>query len=217
MAGPQHRTPEYRAERKRITIAQRDGQYLECVQPVCLMDSRTIAPDEPAHVAHDDSGTVILGPAHARCNTTDGGVRRHGGTVAPGHTSTGGGTLAKRECVVCGTTYQPTYSKQATCSRACGGKMRRLGIQPAAIPAKLTKPCKGCGIHFPHDGTPRTYCENCTPPSARPTVTQRICTTCGRQFQQQGRGRRRLYCHQCSPPGNPYDTTLGRTRRREVL
>lgn len=77
MAGPQHRTPEYRAARKAYTKAQRAGRWLECVQPVCLHPTRDIAPDQPVDVAHDDSGTVILGPAHARCNRSDGGKRRH--------------------------------------------------------------------------------------------------------------------------------------------
>lgn len=77
MAGPQHRTPEYRAARKAVTRAQAMGQWLECVQPVCVMQSRDIAPSDPVDVAHDDSGTVILGPAHARCNRADGGRRRH--------------------------------------------------------------------------------------------------------------------------------------------
>lgn len=80
MAGPQHRTPEYRAERKRIDRAQAAGQWLECVQPVCLSPTgrgRAIAPTDRADVAHDDTGTTILGPAHARCNRSDGGKRRH--------------------------------------------------------------------------------------------------------------------------------------------
>ena len=77
MVGPQHRTPEYRAARKQYDDAQANGEWLTCAQPVCLHWTRAIAPTEPVHVAHDDSGTVILGPAHARCNTSDGG-RRHG-------------------------------------------------------------------------------------------------------------------------------------------
>lgn len=77
MAGPQHRTPEYRAARKAYTAAQQRGQWHECVQSVCVMPSRAIPPDQPIDVAHDDSGTVILGPAHAKCNRADGGRRRH--------------------------------------------------------------------------------------------------------------------------------------------
>lgn len=77
MAGPQHRTPEYRAARKAYTQAQARGEWHECVQPICLAPSRAIPPDAPIDVAHDDSGTIILGPAHARCNRADGGRRRH--------------------------------------------------------------------------------------------------------------------------------------------
>lgn len=77
MSKPQYRTPEYRAERKRIDQAQAQGQWLECHQPECVMLTRDIAPDQPAHVGHDDSGTVIIGEVHALCNVTDGGRRRH--------------------------------------------------------------------------------------------------------------------------------------------
>lgn len=211
MAGPQHRTPEYRAERKRITKAQREGRWLECVQPICVMTSRAIAPDQPAHVAHDDSGTVILGPAHALCNTKDGGVRRHGGTMTAGHTSSRGGTMALRVCVVCGTHFTPTYSKQASCSRACGATMRKQGISRQPVPAVVTKRCQSCGDTFLHDGTPRTYCETCSRKGQRPD--QLKCALCGTTFQQNGRGRTRTYCPTCSPPIHPYDART----RREVL
>lgn len=83
MAGAKYRTPEHRAERKRINAAQARGQWLTCVQGWhgssggCLMATRDIAPSDEAHVAHDDSGTVVIGPAHALCNVTDGGQRRH--------------------------------------------------------------------------------------------------------------------------------------------
>lgn len=83
MASPKHRTPEHRAERKRITAAQARGEWLVCVQGWhgssggCLHPTRDIAPTDEAHVAHNDEGTVVIGPAHALCNTTDGGQRRH--------------------------------------------------------------------------------------------------------------------------------------------
>lgn len=83
MAGPKYRTPEHRAERKRITEAQARGQWLTCVQGWhgssggCLFPTRDIAPTDEAHVAHDDTGTVVIGPSHALCNVTDGGQRRH--------------------------------------------------------------------------------------------------------------------------------------------
>jgi hypothetical protein len=72
-----YRTREFKAERQRITEAQGRGEWLLCVQPECLHPTRDIAPSQPAHVAHDDSGTVVLGPAHELCNTSDGGKRRH--------------------------------------------------------------------------------------------------------------------------------------------
>ena len=77
MAKAKYNTPEYRAAYAAIRAAQRRGDWLTCAQPVCLMRTRDIAPNDPTHVAHDDSGLAILGPAHARCNTSDGGKRRH--------------------------------------------------------------------------------------------------------------------------------------------
>ena len=77
MPDPKYATPEYRAAYKAGRKAQREGQWLECQQPVCLRPTRDIAPTEPIDIAHDDSGTVVLGPAHRRCNRVDGGRRRH--------------------------------------------------------------------------------------------------------------------------------------------
>ena len=73
--GAQHNTPEYRAERKRIDRAQQAGQWLTCMQPICLHSSRDIAPSQSTDVAHDDSGTVVLGPSHRYCNRSDGATR----------------------------------------------------------------------------------------------------------------------------------------------
>ena len=75
MAKPQYQTPEYRAAYQDIRKAQAAGQWLICVQPVCLHPTRDIAPNQAIDVAHDDSGTVILGPAHRRCNRSDGATR----------------------------------------------------------------------------------------------------------------------------------------------
>jgi hypothetical protein len=41
------------------------------------MPTRDIAPNEPADVCHDDSGTVILGPGHSTCNRQEAGKKRH--------------------------------------------------------------------------------------------------------------------------------------------
>ena len=77
MPDPRYATPEYRAAYKQARQAQATGQWLECHQPVCLESSRDIAPHQPVDIAHDDSGDVVLGPAHRRCNRVDGGKRRH--------------------------------------------------------------------------------------------------------------------------------------------
>lgn len=77
MPDPRYATPEYRAAYKAARRAQAAGQWLRCHQPVCLMGTRDIAPDQKVDIAHDDSGTVILGPAHRYCNRADGGRRRH--------------------------------------------------------------------------------------------------------------------------------------------
>ena len=78
MAGAQHRTPQYRQAYRSIKTAQQAGVWLTCVEPVCVMPSRDIAPWMPAHVCHDPSGTVILGPGHGRCNITEVNERRQG-------------------------------------------------------------------------------------------------------------------------------------------
>lgn len=77
MASAQHKTPEHRAAYRAIVRAQAQGQWLVCHQPVCVMDTRDIAPHQATDVAHDDSGTVILGPSHATCNRHEAGKKRH--------------------------------------------------------------------------------------------------------------------------------------------
>jgi hypothetical protein len=75
MAKPQHRTPEYRRAYQAIKAAQAAGQWLTCVEPVCLMRSRDIPPWVRASVSHDTSGAVILGPGHLRCNLSEAAKR----------------------------------------------------------------------------------------------------------------------------------------------
>lgn len=76
MVKPQHRTSAYR--RARIywagEVAASRGW---CAQPDCVMTSRYIPPGAPWDLAHDDTGTRILGPAHRRCNRRDGALRRY--------------------------------------------------------------------------------------------------------------------------------------------
>jgi hypothetical protein len=78
MAGAQHRTPEYLRYYRTLKLAQRAGQWFTCVEPVCVMPTRDIAPWMPTHICHDPTGTVILGPGHRRCNITEVNERRGG-------------------------------------------------------------------------------------------------------------------------------------------
>jgi hypothetical protein len=71
---PQHETPEYRAARQRFAIEVKAGRGW-CSQPVCVMSTRYIPPGALWDVAHDESGTIILGPSHRLCNRRDGAVR----------------------------------------------------------------------------------------------------------------------------------------------
>ena len=49
-----------------------------CAEAVCLMSSRFIAPGSPVDAAHDPTGTSYIGPAHPRCNRSEGARRRNG-------------------------------------------------------------------------------------------------------------------------------------------
>ena len=83
MADAKYRTREYRDAAALAKKAQRRGEWLVCQQPECLEETRDIAPTDLIDIAHDDSGTVVLGPAHRRCNRSDGGKRRGSLTAAP--------------------------------------------------------------------------------------------------------------------------------------
>lgn len=39
------------------------------------MPTRYIYPDQRAAVLHDTTGTVVLGPGHAKCNSREGAIR----------------------------------------------------------------------------------------------------------------------------------------------
>lgn len=79
MADAKYNDREYRAARARYAREVEAGRAY-CAQPVCIEADRWIPPG-PFDTAHDDSGTVILGPAHTRCNRVDGGKRRHAAKV----------------------------------------------------------------------------------------------------------------------------------------
>lgn len=72
---PKYNTPEYRAAYKALRKAQARGEWLTCAQPECVMPTRDIAPTDPAHVGHNDTGTLLIGPVHQRCNSRDGAIR----------------------------------------------------------------------------------------------------------------------------------------------
>lgn len=73
MAKPRYRHA-HQQQRARLTPLVEAGEAY-CAQPVCVMSTRWIPPDAAWDVAHDDSGTVTLGPAHRKCNRRDGAVR----------------------------------------------------------------------------------------------------------------------------------------------
>lgn len=84
MSKPRYRY-RHQQERKRLKPTVDAGDAY-CAQPVCLMTTRWIAPGTPWDVAHDDTGTMTLGPAHERCNRSDGAkrgnrMRRRGSTL----------------------------------------------------------------------------------------------------------------------------------------
>lgn len=84
MADPRYNTAEHKRRTKVYADAIKAGEGW-CVEPVCMIEreggSRFIAPTTPRagwHVPHNEDGlTYRDGPAHARCNTADGGRRRH--------------------------------------------------------------------------------------------------------------------------------------------
>lgn len=74
MAKPQHETVEYRRIRKQLALVVAAGDGW-CSEPRCLFRSRWIPPGSKWHVCHDPSGTVVLGPGHAKCNLSEAAVR----------------------------------------------------------------------------------------------------------------------------------------------
>lgn len=66
--------PDYQAVRKAWASVV-DAGAATCHEPICLMPTRHITPGSKWHLSHDPSGTTILGPSHARCNTSEGAIR----------------------------------------------------------------------------------------------------------------------------------------------
>lgn len=75
MAKAKYRTREYLTARRNLEDRMRHDGHLVCAEPVCKKPTRVIHPGEPWHVCHDPTGTTILGPGHAACNTSEGATR----------------------------------------------------------------------------------------------------------------------------------------------
>jgi hypothetical protein len=52
-----------------------DAGYAQCREPICLYPTRWIQPGTPWDLAHDRVHGGYLGPAHAKCNRTEGAKR----------------------------------------------------------------------------------------------------------------------------------------------
>jgi hypothetical protein len=84
--GAVHKTPEHREARAAWAPVVARGEA-ECAEPVCLFEERWIVPGSPWDMAHDRDNGGYRGPAHRRCNRSEGarfgnwlrGLRRHGG------------------------------------------------------------------------------------------------------------------------------------------
>jgi hypothetical protein len=68
----------HQAEKERWRPIVDAGQAY-CAEVVCLEErdgrSRWLEPDTPWHLAHDDGQQGYRGPAHQRCNTSEGATR----------------------------------------------------------------------------------------------------------------------------------------------
>lgn len=74
---------QHKRERERWTPVVETGGAV-CAEDVCLMDSRVIEPGQDWDVAHDPSGTRIIGVSHARCNRSEGATRGNMARGGPG-------------------------------------------------------------------------------------------------------------------------------------
>lgn len=57
-----------------LAALERTGTGI-CAERVCIKATRLITPDMDLHLAHDPTGTVVLGLAHADCNRHEAAVR----------------------------------------------------------------------------------------------------------------------------------------------
>jgi hypothetical protein len=82
---PKYRSKAHRDERAKWAREIKRAGSVQCAQPECVMDERTIWAGDPWHLGHDDSGSHYIGPCHPQCNVTDGArrgnARSHGRDV----------------------------------------------------------------------------------------------------------------------------------------
>jgi hypothetical protein len=70
--------PQYSTDTHRAMVAQCraivDSGHGWCTEPICLMPTRYIPPGSPVDAAHDGPD-AYRGPAHPKCNRSEGGKR----------------------------------------------------------------------------------------------------------------------------------------------
>lgn len=73
MAKPRYRYRHQQERQRWVPVVEAGDAY--CAEVRCLMRTRWIAPGSKWHLAHDPSGTTVIGVSHARCNTSEGASR----------------------------------------------------------------------------------------------------------------------------------------------
>lgn len=66
---------EHRATREAHMTALRAAGAGLCAERVCVMRTRIITPDMDLDLCHDETGTVVLGLGHSKCNRHEAAVR----------------------------------------------------------------------------------------------------------------------------------------------
>lgn len=86
MSKPKYANRRHKGLRAKLAPIVASGRAL-CAEIVCLEErdgrSRRILPGTPWDVAHSDDGLTYKGPAHARCNRSDGARRGNAKRAAP--------------------------------------------------------------------------------------------------------------------------------------
>lgn len=85
-----------------------------CAEPVCLMPTRWLDPNARWDLAHDHVNGGYLGPAHPKCNRTEGAKRSSGSGWADRLTK-----VLSRTCPTCGVAFETRYPRQRYCNPKC--------------------------------------------------------------------------------------------------